>query len=253
MPDSVAGEGFIDLHCHVLHAVDDGPELLRGSLDIAAGLRSLGWTCLVATPHVRPGLFDPDDRSIVASLNELRAAIGPGGPRILLAGEHYLDADVWQRIADGRGRPYPNGRAILLEISTAGPPPARLAEQLFRMRVGGMRPVMAHPERCAAFQDDFELLEELRRAGVACALDLTSLVGQGGRRARKTAERLLERDLVDVACTDIHDARELPDVEKSMARVRKLCGDEALDRLLHAGPARLALESPPAARPEARH
>ena len=252
MPDSVAGHGFIDLHCHVLHAVDDGPETLRGALDIAAGLKALGWTCIVATPHVRPGLFDPDDPSILASLNEVRAALGPAGPRIFLAGEHYLDAEVWQRIADGRGRPYPNGRSLLLEISTAGPPPARLAEQLFRMRVGGMRPVLAHPERCAAFQDDAELLHELKRAGIALALDLTSLVGQGGRRARKTAERLLELDLVDVACTDVHDARELTDVEKALARLRKLGGDELLDRLLRAGPARLALDPPPAP-PEARH
>ncbi|MBI5498712.1 MAG: protein tyrosine phosphatase [Deltaproteobacteria bacterium] len=252
MPEFLAGEGFIDLHCHLLHGVDDGPEGLPGGLDIAAGLKALGWTCIVATPHVRPGLYDPSDRAVLESLRDLRAAIGAGGPRVLLAGEHYLDAEVWQRIADGRGRPYPNGRSILIEISTAGPAPARLSEQLFRMRVGGLRPVLAHPERCAAFQDDTALLEELRRAGVAVALDLTSLVGQGGRRSRRTAERFLELDLVDVACTDTHDARELPDVEKALARLRKLCGDEALERLLHAGPTRIALDNP-APPAEVRH
>ena len=251
MTEVLAAEGFVDLHCHVLHAVDDGPESVRGSVDIALGLKRLGWTCLVATPHVRPGLYDPADDAILASLRELRETLGAGGPRVLLAGEHYLSEETWLRIADGRGRVYPNGRSILLEISTAGPAPARLSEQLFRMRVGGLRPVLAHPERCAAFQDDPSLFEELQRAGVAFALDLTSLVGQGGRGARRAAERMLDQELADVACTDVHDARELPDVERAMERVRKIGGDAALERLLHAGPMRLALET--AARPaEAR-
>jgi protein-tyrosine phosphatase len=195
---------------------------------------------------VRPGLYDPADATVLDALRELREAIGGAGPRVLLAGEHFLDDVVWDRIAAGRARPYPNGKSILVEISTVGPPPARFAEQLFRLRVAGLRPILAHPERCAAFQSEPSLLGELRRAGAAAALDLTSLVGAVGRSSKKAAERLLELDQVDVACTDIHAAAELPDVERALARLRKLCGDAALDRLLHAAPARLALDVAPA-------
>jgi protein-tyrosine phosphatase len=253
MSETLDREGFVDLHSHVLPGVDDGASTLAEAVDIARGLKALGWTCLVGTPHVRPGLFDPADDALLASLRELREALGAGGPRVLLAGEHYLDADVWQRIADGRGRAYPNGRSILVEISTVGPAPARFAEQLFRLRVGGLRPVLAHPERCAAFQSDDELLEELRRAGVAVALDLTSLVGAGGRGSRRVAERMLEHDLVDAACTDIHAAPELPEVEKALQRLRKLGGDELLERLLHTGPLRIAVDPAPRPAGEGRH
>jgi protein-tyrosine phosphatase len=247
MIEALAPEGFVDLHSHVLPGVDDGAETVAEAVTLARGLRDLGFTCLVATPHMRPGLYDPDPLAVVDALRELRTALGAGGPRVLLAGEHFLDDEVWMRIGEGRGRPYPNGRSILVEISTVGPGPARLSEQLFRLRVGGLRPVLAHPERCAAFQDDTERIEELRRAGVATALDLTSLVGQGGRGSRKTAERLLELDLFDVASTDLHAVRELEEVARSIERLRKLIGDDGLDRLLHRTPLRLAIDPPPPA------
>ncbi|NMC70217.1 MAG: protein tyrosine phosphatase [Myxococcales bacterium] len=245
MTEALAPEGFIDLHSHILPGVDDGAESVAEAVTLARGLRDLGFTCLVATPHMRPGLYDPEPQAVVAALHDLRAALGPTGPRVLLAGEHFLDDEVWMRIGEGRARPLPNGRSILVEISTVGPAPARLSEQLFRLRVGGLRPVLAHPERCAAFQDDLELVQELRRAGVAVALDLTSLVGQGGRGSRKAAERFLELDLFDAACTDLHAERELAEVARSIERLRRLVGDDGLDRLLHRGPFRLALASPP--------
>ena len=252
MPDEgLVREGFVDLHSHLLPGVDDGAQTVEEALALARGLKALGFTCLVATPHARPGLFDPSGEALVAALRELRAALGAGGPRVLLAGEHFLDDEVWTRIAEGRARPYPNGKSILVEISTAGPPPARLSEQLFRLRVTGLRPILAHPERCAAFQSDPDLLDELKRAGVGIALDLTSLVGGGGRGARRTAERLLEHDLVDVACTDLHTARELGEVGKALERLRKLVGDAGLDQLLHEAPLRLAFDTPPPA--EVRH
>jgi protein-tyrosine phosphatase len=233
--------GLVDLHAHFLPGVDDGPRELAESLAIVRGLQALGYGCLVATPHARPGLFDPDGPALLAALTELRGALGPLEPRVFLAGEHYLDDVIWTRIAEHRGRPYPNGRAILVEIPTSGPAPARLADQLFRLRVGGLRPVMAHPERISAFQEDPALVEALHAAGIPMAADLTSLVGGGGRHARRTLEKFLEHSLIDVACTDIHSADELPDVEKALARLRKLCGSELFDRLVRDGPARLAL------------
>lgn len=239
-------EGFVDIHLHVLPDVDDGPADVAEAVRIASGLRALGFTCLVATPHARAGLYDPSVEQVGAGLAAIRAALGPAGPRVLVAGEHFLDDVTWMRIAEGEARPYPSGRAILVEIPAVGPAPLRLVDQLFRLRVGGLRPVLAHPERCAAVQTDRGFAEDLRRAGVALALDLTSLVGAAGRTARRTAQELLELDLIDVACSDIHASDELRDVDRAIGRLRKLCGDAALDRLLHAAPVEIALGEDPA-------
>ncbi|MDI7266923.1 MAG: protein tyrosine phosphatase [Myxococcota bacterium] len=234
-------EGFVDIHVHVLPGVDDGPATVGDAAAIASGLRGMGFTCLIATPHARPGLFDPDDAAVLGALRTLREALGAAGPRILPGGEHFLDDVVWMRIAEGKARPYPNGKAILVEIPTAGPAPARLAEQLFRLRVSGLRPVLAHPERCASLQADRGLVEELHNAGVAMAMDLTSITGTAGRAARRAADDMLGMDMVDVACSDAHSPHELPGIEKALARLRKLCGDAALDRMLHEAPIRIAL------------
>ena len=43
---------MIDLHCHVLPGIDDGPETMDGSLELARAASAQGTTVLVATPHV---------------------------------------------------------------------------------------------------------------------------------------------------------------------------------------------------------
>jgi protein-tyrosine phosphatase len=42
----------IDLHCHVLPGIDDGPETIEGSLSLARVAGAAGTRTLVATPHV---------------------------------------------------------------------------------------------------------------------------------------------------------------------------------------------------------
>jgi len=69
----------------------------------------------------------------------------------------------------------------------------------------------------------------------------------------RAAERMLEHDLVDAACTDIHAAPELKEVEQALQRLRKLGGDELLERLLHTGPLRIAVDPAPRPAGEARH
>ncbi len=43
---------MIDLHCHVLPGIDDGPKTIEGSLELARMAGAAGIRTIVATPHV---------------------------------------------------------------------------------------------------------------------------------------------------------------------------------------------------------
>ena len=48
---------MIDLHCHVLPNIDDGPSSIEGSLAMCRMASADGIKIIVATPHFKPGLF----------------------------------------------------------------------------------------------------------------------------------------------------------------------------------------------------
>lgn len=48
---------MIDLHCHILPGVDDGPKTIDESLKMALKAREQGITHLMCTPIIRMGDF----------------------------------------------------------------------------------------------------------------------------------------------------------------------------------------------------
>ena len=53
---------MIDIHCHILPGIDDGPKDLEGSLEMARAAVSAGITTVVATPHLRADFPRREDR-----------------------------------------------------------------------------------------------------------------------------------------------------------------------------------------------
>src|SRR5690349_9204239 len=149
-----AMRGFIDLHCHWVAAIDDGA---RTTADSAALLRALfeaGFSTVVATPHMRPGMFDNTAESLRGAFDRTRAALpaGPGLPAVHLASEHFFDDVVFDRIVGGMALPYPcftpaeaakGKRSALVEFPTTGFP-ARITHRIFDMMRRKIRPVIAH-------------------------------------------------------------------------------------------------------------
>src|SRR4051795_6587893 len=75
-----AARRVIDLHCHILPGLDDGPPDLDASVALARLAAADGTRTIVATPHVRedyPFAIEEIAR-LTATVNERLAA--PGGP-----------------------------------------------------------------------------------------------------------------------------------------------------------------------------
>jgi protein-tyrosine phosphatase len=223
----------VDLHCHYLPGVDDGVRTIDESQRLLRGLRDLGYAQVIATPHIRSGMFDNQRAGLVRAFDELAGVLGdaPDLPERGLSAEHYFDDVFVGLIAKKEALPYPGGKAVLVEFHY-DLWPRGIERQFFKLEVVGLRPVIAHPERYRELERRSDALEVLMDAGALTLLDLMALVGKYGERSRRTAERLLEEGLYDAACSDSHRPEDVEIVAKGIARLEALAGKDDAEAML---------------------
>jgi len=193
----------IDLHCHLLPGVDDGPETLEESVEYARTAVRAGTERIAATPHVER----VDVRELPDRVRELREALA--GEGIYLGVEcggelkpHSvpgLAQDELELIAHGPVR----RRWVLLEVPFQG-----LGEQLLgaveELRVRGFASVLAHPERASGFGDSVVVLREQVERGAAVQMNVGPLLGAESVERERAARRLLRSGLATALATDAH-------------------------------------------------
>jgi protein-tyrosine phosphatase len=229
--------GFVDLHCHWVSSIDDGARTFEESLAMLRGLRAAGFDSVVATPHMRPGMFDNDR----ASLERAYEAMGPilqgqsDLPAVHLSSEHFFDDVVFGRLLRGEALPYPGNKAVLVEFGH-GAFPVRAQHRFFDLRRAGLAPVLAHPERYESVWKDDACLDPLLDAGADLLLDVCALIGKYGRQPQRAAENLLAENAYEAACSDAHRTADVDLVIRAITRLEELVGAAECQRLLSDGP-----------------
>lgn len=235
--------GFVDLHCHWLPAIDDGVRSADDGVALLRALGELGFDHVVATPHIRPGMFDNRAEPLRAVFDTMQARLAsePAVPQTSLAAEHYFDDVVFGLLMRGEGLPYQAGRSVLVEFN-AETLPLQLHARLFDLRRRRLRPVIAHPERYLPFwKNARKEAEAMRRAGGVLLLDLAALDGKYGQKSQRAAEEMVELDAYYAACSDAHRPDDAMGVGRGLRRLIEMRGEEHA-RLLLSQRARSILE-----------
>ena len=229
--------GLCDLHCHYVPGVDDGVRTTEAGIALCKGLKALGYERVIATPHIRSGMFDNRKSGLTQAYADFQRNAGAAYdmPELGLAAEHFCDDVFFELLERGEALPYPGGHAALVEF----PPdrlPLNLSERFFRMNLRGLRPVIAHPERYTPVFRDSSAIEDLVDRGALALLDTMSLTGKYGRKPQQTAERMLEEGLYYAACSDTHKPEDLPALERGIERLVELLGSDDARMLLGDNP-----------------
>jgi protein-tyrosine phosphatase len=237
--------GLCDLHCHLLPGVDDGARTLEDALEMARALVDLGFTTVAPSPHARPEYLSHSRETVEVRLAELREALGREGVRLSLGtnAENFLDEIFVRGLGTPEARLLGAGKYVLVELPYTAPVPA-LTDILFRIRLKGVTPLLAHPERCLEFERSGRAAEAVR-TGALLQLDVGALTGRYGGMAKKLARAFLEDGLYAVGATDLHapvGAREW--VGKALTELRSRVGERAFTRLMATSPARLLAGEP---------
>jgi protein-tyrosine phosphatase len=201
---------MIDLHCHLLPGIDDGPPDLEGSLAMARRALKAGIQTVVATPHVN-SRYPNDPETIAAGVTAVRGALAGADleldvrPGAEIAVSYLAETDTSGIGALALG----GGEWLLIE-----PPFATVASGLVTTVQGlvwdGHRVVLAHPERCPAIHRDPSIVRRLVDDGVLMSLTAGSLAGRFGSQARRLALALLREEMAHNVTSDSHDAGNRP-------------------------------------------
>lgn len=231
--------GFVDLHAHVLPALDDGVKSLAEAVEVVSLLGRIGFTAVYCTPHQKVGSWVPSAESITAARDAVAGALAAGSIAVELAlgAENFWDELFVQRCADGAVPSYTGERAFLVEVSPVNPP-IKLEEQLFRLRTRGALPVLAHPERYHGLCRQPERLEAIGRTA-ALLVDVAALAGAHGPRAAEAARWLVTDGLAHACASDVHSADDARAAEAGIQWLRKRLGEGAVQRLLDENPRRI--------------
>ena len=202
---------MIDLHTHVLPGIDDGPQTVEGSIELARAAVADGVTTMVATPHVAWDLPGNDAARIAAAVEALEGELERAGVELTIrtGGELAITRAYELDESELRGLRLGGGDWLLAECPLAGVATG-FDGALYDIAGRGHRIVLAHPARSPSLQRDPELLKRLVAGGMLTSITAGALIGRFGSTVKRFALWMLEEDLVHNVASDAHDARQRP-------------------------------------------
>lgn len=205
---------LIDLHCHLLPGLDDGPEDLQTSLKMARLAVSNGITHIICTPHIHPGRYENSTAIIRQACIAFASELARNRVKLRLgfAAEVRFGSELMLGVKDGsipflgewKGR-----KTMLLELPHGDVPfgAARMTQWLLKQ---GITPVIAHPERNKGIMQQPTRLRPFLQQGCLLQITAASVAGQFGEPARRLAHHLLRERVVSVMASDAHNLKHRP-------------------------------------------
>ncbi len=231
--------GPVDIHVHILPAVDDGAPDLDTAVRMAQAAAQDGIVGLVATPHGTEWRRVGNREQFLGRLGEVRDAVRAAGiPLEIYPGqEAWLGPNLLDQLAEGYAFTLNNSRYILVEVPF-GHCPAETEELAFQLLAHGYVPIMAHPERNADLARDLDRAVRLIGLGMRFQITAASLLGHFGAGPKGAAERYVRHRLAHFLASDAHHPTgpRAPRLSQARRVVETLAGPEYAELLTVVNP-----------------
>lgn len=198
---------MIDIHCHIIPGVDDGSEDAAESIAMGENAQACGVTDIIVTPHCNIpgeygnyrgegyerafarlcGLFERNDISV----------------RLHRGMEVFGTDDVPELLDRERIMTLADSRYMLIEFPFDDDM-WRVRDVLSALLRRGVTPIVAHPERYYAVNDDIGFALDWADMGCLLQLNRTSLLGPLASPEAKTSRKLLDLGAAHFIATDAH-------------------------------------------------
>lgn len=226
---------LIDIHCHILPKVDDGPDSVEESLKILKDMKRQGIKHVIVTPHYRPEMFEPSMKRVIYSYRHLRDIAYEMGVSMSLGCEYYRNEQIIDHM-DNRKRPSMAGsRYVLIEFSMNDLFPT-VRNYVYELVTHGYQPIVAHVERYFCCQK-MEKIQELKDMGALVQLNAGSVLGEEGWKLKIFCLDLMKKDLVDFIASDTHNTSDRKlNLKKCASYVTKKMGKQYAERIFFNNP-----------------
>jgi protein-tyrosine phosphatase len=225
----------IDIHCHILPEVDDGPKSWDVAQEMCRIAAADGIDHIVATPHANER-YHYDREYLTGLIAHLRQLVGDS-PRLSLGCDFHFS---YENLQDVLARPAyytVNGGAYLLVELSNYSIPTQINDCFTMLAEKGITPVITHPERNPILQQTPQHILQWVEQGCAIQLTASALTGSWGERAGRASKWLLEHDAVHLLASDAHDTKHrLPLLSAARDAAEQLCGVEVAHALVEDNP-----------------
>ena len=222
---------MIDFHNHILPNFDDGSHSMEMSIAMLKHAYSQGITEVVNTVHfqhpkvegieISYQIIKQEIRKLQKELQKMNIPI-----KIHIGSEVFYLPNLMQ-IKDDPIATIGNGNYMLIEFQPYTIPDTH-KQIFFDLKMEGITPVIAHPERYKPIQENINLVYEWLNAGCLIQVDAGSIVGTLGKSARIASEKIIKNKWCQILGSDAHDNRKRNFCLKDALLIAKQwIGDEA--------------------------
>jgi protein-tyrosine phosphatase len=206
----------VDMHSHLLPAIDDGAKSIEESISLVKQLVTLGYKKLITTPHIMSDFYRNTPEIITNKLNLLKEALKNENVTVEIhaAAEYYLDEGFAAKVsAKEKLLTLDNDKKyILFETSYMNASP-HFDNTVFELQSQGYHPVLAHPERYVYLFDNFDKLKKWYDKGILFQINTNSLNGYYSIDAKRIAEKLIDSKMVNFIGSDCHKDKHLQNMQ----------------------------------------
>lgn len=234
-------DNYVDIHSHILYGIDDGSKTLEESIDILKQHIEMGFKDVVLTPHyIENSKYQSDNKEKTKLLETLKKELKKQKLDINL----YLGNEVFVNnnleINNEKISKINNSKYLLIEFPM-GEKPKNITNILYELKIQGITPVIAHPERYTYVQEQNNIVDEWIEEGALLQANYGSIVGVYGEKAKKTIKKLLKKNIIKVFSTDIHypNNKIYQNIEKSRKKIKKIIGEEKYIELTITNPKKI--------------
>ncbi len=197
---------MIDIHCHILPGIDDGPATLKTAVKMAKQAFASGTDTIIATPHFLNMIYKVTLEDIKRATALLCDALTEYDIdlQIFSGAEIRIVHNTCQLIDKGELPSLAGTNYYLFEL-----PEIFIKDGIFivlrQLRGMDIIPVIAHPERNYTIMKNPGLIKELRFEKTRFQLTGQSVLGENGKISHEIAKQMIKNGEADFIASDGHD------------------------------------------------
>jgi len=211
---------MIDIHSHVLHAVDDGSKDIDTSIEMIKHEISIGVDTIVCTPHYILGKYTNTVDELTNRFTELVNKVKELDLKVnLLLGEEICytrRVNIIDMLDKKELLTINNTRYILLEFDYVTKPEG-FEDIIYNFKLHDYKVIIAHIERYKWM--DINTIKYLKDEGAIIQVNSNSIIGANGIKNKLLVNKLIKLGLVDIIASDTHSFR-VSSLDKAYAKLK---------------------------------
>lgn len=209
---------MVDLHSHVINGIDDGAKSEEMAINMMRLAEAGGTKKLICTPHYFRGRFVRSFSEVKGELERLKRLARENniGLELYCGQEVYLTDYLLEDLQKGAISTINDSKYMLIEMNMNEIPKGAI-DILYELKLKGIIPIIAHPERYVPFIEKPELINGFIDEGCLFQLNAGSVTGNFGKLVKRTAEKFIENNIYSFLGSDGHfDIKRNTNLSKAM-------------------------------------